>query len=279
MSSRSDRRPTGSPVERDGVSAGHTVFLCLRRGGGGDSLTVDVTLLWRLQECETEARALEEGLARMPQALERARGEQAVREADLKARETELQEMQKKRRGLEKDVEAAEQKIRENSTRQIQARTNAELDALKKEGGYFHEQKSALETKILESFDAEETQQKRVAEAKVHLARAQAATAQRQKEIEERAAVERAALERKRTEYAGLAEQLTAPVRARFEQIARAKGGLAVVPVQRGACGGCFNALPPQMIVEIRKAEELQICEGCGRLLVWLDAAAEGGPA
>jgi uncharacterized protein len=242
-------------------------------------LTVDVTLLWRLQECETEARALEDGLARMPQALERARGEQTVRETEQKARETELQEMQKKRRGLEKDVEASEQKIRENSTRQVQARSNAELDALKKEGQYVRDQKSGLETKVLELFDAEEAQQKRVAEAKGHLAKAQAATAARQQEIEERAAVERAALDRKRAECDALAGQLPGPVRARFEQVVRAKGGLAVVPVQRGACGGCFNSLPPQAVNEIRKAEELIVCESCGRILVWLAAVSEGGSA
>ena len=45
------------------------------------------------------------------------------------------------------------------------------------------------------------------------------------------------------------------------------RNGLAVVPVQRGACGGCFNVVQPQMQAEIRDKKKLTICEHCGRVL------------
>lgn len=46
------------------------------------------------------------------------------------------------------------------------------------------------------------------------------------------------------------------------------RNGLAVVPVVRDACGGCFNAIPPQRQSEIRQRKKVMICENCGRILV-----------
>lgn len=46
-----------------------------------------------------------------------------------------------------------------------------------------------------------------------------------------------------------------------------ARNGLAVVPVSRGACGGCFNVVPPQRQADIRDSKKITVCEHCGRIL------------
>lgn len=46
------------------------------------------------------------------------------------------------------------------------------------------------------------------------------------------------------------------------------RNGLAVVPVERDACGGCYNAIPPQKQSEIRQHKKVIVCENCGRILV-----------
>ena len=48
--------------------------------------------------------------------------------------------------------------------------------------------------------------------------------------------------------------------------------GLAVVPVKRGACGGCFNTVPPQRQADIKDHKKLIVCEHCGRILADVDA-------
>ncbi|MBA4304332.1 MAG: hypothetical protein C0424_08930 [Sphingobacteriaceae bacterium] len=50
--------------------------------------------------------------------------------------------------------------------------------------------------------------------------------------------------------------------------------GLAVVTVQRDACGGCFNQIPPQRQMDIRTRKRIAICEHCGRILVDADIDA-----
>lgn len=52
-----------------------------------------------------------------------------------------------------------------------------------------------------------------------------------------------------------------------YERIRKnAKNGLAVVYVKRGACGGCFNIVPPQRQAEIRERKKVIVCEHCGRI-------------
>jgi len=47
-----------------------------------------------------------------------------------------------------------------------------------------------------------------------------------------------------------------------------AKNGLAVVPVDRDSCGGCFNKIPPQRQLDIQTKKKVIACEHCGRILV-----------
>ncbi len=46
------------------------------------------------------------------------------------------------------------------------------------------------------------------------------------------------------------------------------RNGLAVVQLERDACGGCFNAIPPQKQSEIKQHKKIMVCENCGRILV-----------
>lgn len=47
-----------------------------------------------------------------------------------------------------------------------------------------------------------------------------------------------------------------------------ARNGLAVVTVERDACGGCFNKIPPQRQLDIKSRKKIIVCEYCGRILV-----------
>lgn len=54
-----------------------------------------------------------------------------------------------------------------------------------------------------------------------------------------------------------------------FKRIRKnARNGLAVVYVQRNACGGCFNKIPPQRQMDIRLRKKVIVCEYCGRILI-----------
>ena len=56
---------------------------------------------------------------------------------------------------------------------------------------------------------------------------------------------------------------------AAYERIRKGKNGLAIVPIRKRACGGCFKTLPPQKIQEVRRTDSILTCENCGRILYW----------
>jgi len=79
--------------------------------------------------------------------------------------------------------------------------------------------------------------------------------------------------EKEETHYKELADKARTKVESRilisYERIRKSyRNGLAVVPVEREACGGCFNAVPPQRQSEIRLRKKVIVCENCGRILV-----------
>ncbi|WP_279167865.1 zinc ribbon domain-containing protein [Muribaculum intestinale] len=47
-----------------------------------------------------------------------------------------------------------------------------------------------------------------------------------------------------------------------------ARNGLGIVYIQRNACGGCFNRIPPQKQMEIKMHKKVIVCEYCGRIMI-----------
>jgi hypothetical protein len=64
-------------------------------------------------------------------------------------------------------------------------------------------------------------------------------------------------------------EKVEARLLSAYERIRGSyRNGLAVVPIVRDSCGGCFNVIPPQRQSEIRQHKKIIVCEHCGRVLV-----------
>lgn len=76
--------------------------------------------------------------------------------------------------------------------------------------------------------------------------------------------------EKKLLEASGKASKELEPrLQLAYEKIRRnMRNGLAVVTMDRGACGGCFAVIPPQRQYEIRQKKRIIVCENCGRILV-----------
>ena len=77
----------------------------------------------------------------------------------------------------------------------------------------------------------------------------------------------------KEIEFQGLEIEFSEKIEPRlltaFKRIRKgARNGLAVVYVQRGACGGCFNKIPPQKQLDIKLRKKVIVCEYCGRIMI-----------
>ena len=64
-------------------------------------------------------------------------------------------------------------------------------------------------------------------------------------------------------------EKIEPRLLAAFERIRKnARNGLAIVQIERDACGGCFSTIPPQRQLDIRLHKKIIVCEACGRIFI-----------
>ena len=88
-------------------------------------------------------------------------------------------------------------------------------------------------------------------------------------ELEEIVSETRQEEENLREKAKSLEPKIDARTLAAFKRIRKnARNGLGVVYIQRNACGGCFNRIPPQKQMEIKLHKKIIVCEYCGRIMI-----------
>ena len=88
-------------------------------------------------------------------------------------------------------------------------------------------------------------------------------------ELEEIVSETRQDEERLRQQAKDLEPKIDAYTLNAFKRIRKnARNGLGVVYIQRNACGGCFNRIPPQKQLEIKLRKKIIVCEYCGRIII-----------
>ncbi|MBN2862057.1 MAG: hypothetical protein JXN62_02780 [Bacteroidales bacterium] len=197
-------------------------------------------------------------------------------EDDIAGLETRLGNLRDEVLALEKSVQKknieiteAESLIKKYEEQQKNVRNNREFDSLSKEIEYQNLEIELFNKKIKE-FNAQ------IEEKKVLIAEAEGTLSERKSDLDNKKAEldeiisdtqkEEEGLYNKLEKVQGVIEErlLTAYKRIR----SNARNGLAVVPVQRDACGGCFNQIPPQRQLDIKSRKKIIVCEYCGRILV-----------
>ena len=88
-------------------------------------------------------------------------------------------------------------------------------------------------------------------------------------ELEEIVTETRAEEEKLKEKVKDLESKIESRLLTSFKRIRKnARNGLGVVYVQRDACGGCFNKIPPQRQLDIKMHKKIIVCEYCGRILI-----------
>lgn len=197
-------------------------------------------------------------------------------EDDIAGLETRLSNLRDEVVTLEKSVQKKHNEISDSEAlikkyveQQKNVRNNREFDSLSKEIEYQNLEIELYNKKIKE-FNVQ------IDEKKVVIGESEATLNERKSDLETKKSEldeiiadtqkEEEGLYKKLDKVQGIIEDrlLTAYKRIR----SNARNGLAVVPVQRDACGGCFNQIPPQRQLDIKSRKKIIVCEYCGRILV-----------
>ena len=234
-------------------------------------LTVEEKLqnLYELQRIDTEIDKIKTLRGELPLEVQDLEDEIAGLETRIENLKVELGELDKTSSTRKMDIKKAEEAIKKYSEQLDNVRNNREYDALSKE----------IEFQKLEI----ELQEKRIREAQKAKAEKEALMEESKKRYEDKVSD----LEAKKRELNDIinethkdeeslqtkSEELAATIDERLLTAYRrirsnARNGLAVVTVDRDACGGCFNKIPPQRQLDIRSRKKIIVCEYCGRILI-----------
>ena len=234
-------------------------------------LTVEEKLqnLYELQRIDTEIDKIKTLRGELPLEVQDLEDEIAGLETRIENLKVELGKLDKTSSTRKMDIKKAEEAIKKYSEQLDNVRNNREYDALSKE----------IEFQKLEI----ELQEKRIREAQKAKAEKEALMEESKKRYEDKVSD----LEAKKGELNDIinethkdeeslqtkSEELAATIDERLLTAYRrirsnARNGLAVVTVDRDACGGCFNKIPPQRQLDIRSRKKIIVCEYCGRILI-----------
>ncbi len=234
-------------------------------------LTIEEKLraLYSLQLVDSEIDKIRTLRGELPLEVQDLEDEVAGLETRIGNLKSEVSELEKSIVGKNNEITASQALIKKYEEQQNNVRNNREYDSLSKEIEF-----QTLEIELCNKKIREFTVQ--VAEKKEVMNEAQTSLEERKHDLESKKAEleditrdtqkEEEQLADKSSELQTRIEDrlLTAYKRIRTN----ARNGLAVVPVKRDACGGCFNQIPPQRQLDIRSRKKIIVCEYCGRILV-----------
>lgn len=215
------------------------------------------------------------------------RGELPIEVRDLEDEiaglETRIENYSEETKGLEEQIVNKKQSIKDSNTaikkyqtQQNNVKNNREYDSLTKEIE-FQNLEIQLAEKRIKEFTAEIQSRQSVIEASNQtLNERKNDLEQKKSELEsivEETKKEEEFLLKKSAEAANIIENRLYTAYRRLRENAR--NGLAVVTIQRDACGGCFNKIPPQRQLDIKQRKKIIVCEHCGRILVDSEISSE----
>ena len=225
--------------------------------------------LYQLQSMLSEIDKIKTLRGELPLEVQDLEDEVAGLGTRIEKIQTEIAELKANVVNKKIEIEAAKVSVEKYKSQQENVRNNREYDVLSKEIEFQSLEIELCEKRIREALAAEKAKNE-------ELTRSTEALEERQKDLEAKKAEldeiisETKQEEEKLREKAKALETTIEPrLLQAFKRIRKnSRNGLGVVYVQRDACGGCFNKIPPQKQLDIRSRKKIIVCEYCGRIMV-----------
>ena len=225
--------------------------------------------LIELQKLDLRIADLKEKRRKIPERLE-------VSETPLREAKRVLQEASaaaevliKGRRSHEKDLDAHEDRIGKMKDRAAQLKTNQEYQAHLFEVELANKKRGEIEEKILLAMEQIEQTQKIITESQTKLAESEALFTKEKAALDElnRAlAAELGDLDVRQKELSG---QIDKSLLTRYNKLKATRKDQALALLKDGICLACRLQLPPQLVAQVKRAQDVHTCPYCYRMLYW----------
>lgn len=243
------------------------------------SIEEKLRALFELQKVDSKIDKIRILRGELPLEVQDLEDEIAGLETRVKNLEGEVKNLETAISNKKNEIAQAKDLIKKYQEQQNNVRNNREFDSLSKEIEYQTLEIELCEKRIKEFTAQIAVKKESIQQATALLSERKGDLDQKKKELEEIVAEtqkEEEQLLQRSKEFETIIEPrlLTAYKKIR----GNARNGLAVVTVERDACGGCFNKIPPQRQLDIRSRKKIIVCEYCGRILVDDEIAQKTSP-
>ncbi|MCF0197823.1 MAG: hypothetical protein HUK02_00670 [Bacteroidaceae bacterium] len=234
-------------------------------------LTVEEKLknLYALQTLNSEIDKIKTLRGELPLEVQDLEDSIAGLETRIDKIQTEIADLEREisdRRGA---IESAKTSIQRFEEQLNGVRNNREYDSLCKEIEYLKLDTEAHLKKIHEAEEALKVQREEQVRCATDVKDRRTDLDIKKSELDEIVAETKAEEDKLRERAKNVELTIEPRLLAAFKRIRKnSRNGLGVVYVQRDACGGCFNKIPPQRQLDIRMRKKIIVCEYCGRIMV-----------
>ncbi|MBR3624890.1 MAG: hypothetical protein IKN48_00820 [Bacteroidaceae bacterium] len=234
-------------------------------------LTVEEKLkaLWQLQTTLSKIDEIRTLRGELPLEVEDLEDEVAGLNTRIERINAELEDLRKAIAARKTDIESAKASIAKYTQQQDNVSNNRQYDLLSKEIEYQSLEIELCEKKIREANDAIGFKTQELEDSKAALEERQTDLTDKKNELEDIISETRAEEEKLRDKAKDLETRIEPRLLSSFKRIRKnSRNGLGIVYVQRDACGGCFNKIPPQRQLDVRSRKKIIVCEYCGRIMI-----------
>lgn len=183
--------------------------------------------------------------------------------------ENEIQEFQDAISQRRQDIAEAEQSIERYKHQLDDVRNNREYDTLSKEIEFQELEVQLCNKKIREALEKIEEKKAELGKNKEVMEDRNMALEEKKGELDEIVEETRAEEDRLKVRAKDLEQKIEQRLLTSFKRIRKnVRNGLGIVYVNRDACGGCFNKIPPQRQLDIKMHKKIIVCEYCGRIMI-----------
>lgn len=227
--------------------------------------------LINLQRIDHRLNELKMQKGDLPQLIETVKEEMNAKKMENEERRERKEKLQNDRKLYEKEIEASKALFKKYEDQLYKVKTNKEYDAISLEMDTKKIEVEGLEDKILKTLEEDQELENELKVLTEDIEKLESQLKEYEKELEEISNLTAKEENKLLKEREKIAKNIEPRLFNQYERIRKAKEGIAVAPIKKASCGGCFSAIPAQKIVEIRELNRLYTCEYCGRILVWVD--------
>jgi uncharacterized protein len=227
----------------------------------------DILLVIELQSLDQRVAALEKEIAALPKHIAAIEKTLEIHVRRLEADKAALSANQKDRKKLEGDIQMQEQKISKLKDQSLSVKNNEQYRALQNEIEFIQKEIRKAEDRILELMADSELLEGNVKKAEAALKEEKQQVEAEKARARERTADDQAELDRLRGERREAAAKLPAPTLAVYDRVRKKWSGSTVGEAAGGRCSACQIVIRPQYMQDLKRGDQLMMCESCGRFL------------